>query len=43
MSAGGSSRPRVSFSLWAGAILSLMLVLRGCDVVRLDALSASRD
>ena len=27
MSAGGSSRPRVSFSLWAGAILSLMLVL----------------
>jgi peptide/nickel transport system permease protein len=27
MSAGGSSRPRVSFSPWAGAILSLMLVL----------------
>jgi peptide/nickel transport system permease protein len=27
MSAGGSSRPRVSLSLWAGAILSLMLVL----------------
>ncbi len=27
MSAGGSSRPRVNFSLWAGAILSLMLVL----------------